>query len=62
MSLLEARVGIERFLLCLRGENALFAELIKLSLPLLSLSRFISLTEEFTEGRGHLHGVRAVVS
>ena len=46
---LEARVGIERFLLCLRGENDLFAERIKLSLALLSLSRLISLTEEFTE-------------
>jgi len=38
---LEAEVGIERFLLCLRGENDLFAEWIKLSLPLLSLSRLL---------------------
>jgi hypothetical protein len=47
---LEARVGIERFLLCLRDNSAQFAEWIKLSLSLLSLSRLICATEEFTEG------------
>src|SRR5262245_17598894 len=51
MSLLEARVGIERFLLCLRVIDGRFSRLIKLSVSLLGLSKLISVTEDFTEGR-----------
>jgi hypothetical protein len=47
---LEAGVGIERFLLCLRDKSAQIADWIKLTLPLLSLSELICVTEEFTEG------------
>ena len=48
---LEPVVGIERFVLRFRVNSAQFVQRIKLSLPPLSISNLISLTEEFTEGQ-----------
>jgi hypothetical protein len=46
---LEARVGIERFLLCLWDNLAQLAGLIELSPPPLGISKRMLITEEFTE-------------
>ena len=47
---LEARVGIGRLMPCFQGKNTLLSEQTQYNLALSDLTKFNTLTEDFTEG------------